>query len=601
MQAVNILHLLLLPLAVLSIWPQPRYIEEGSSTLRLSPNFTILYKAENVFARQDLPKTSRESSDGFENPLTTLPAQQAASATQLLERWRQKILSNAFVPWKFHPRRSAFEPNLQRSSSTNTISNITVERNPWIVNSSSIEAYNIQITEQGEATIYIKDEIGLNHALATFAQLFYRHHDPSLGIYMVTAPLQIQDEPAFEHRGLNLDISRNIITPKDVMRTIEGLAFSKFNRLHLHASDAQSWPLEIPSIPDLARKGAYHESQVWTTSDLHAVQFFGAERGIQVYIELDMPGHTASVHEAFPELITSFNRKPWQNFSAQPPAGQLKLQDKAVETFVSTLLQDLLTRTRPFSPLVHLGGDEITATAYNLTTEQLRPNLQAFVDHTIALIHAHGSTPVVWEELVLDHNLSLPRDTIVQAWRGSSGGDSSNTTSSLAHLVARGHRALFGANSHWYLDCGHGTWLDPNPNRADTPPGGGEAGGGSPIHSPFLDYCSPLKNWRQVYSYYPFADVADEDRPLVLGGEVHLWGELTDGANLDAKLWPRAAAAGEVLWSGGGDRPGERSGVVGETVTRRLAEWRERIVRMGIGAGPVQVTWCLMNEGSCVL
>ena len=80
----------------------------------------------------------------------------------------------------------------------------------------------------------------------------------------------------------------------------------------------------------------------------------------------------------------------------------------------------------------------------------------------------------------------------------------------------------------------------------------------------------------------------------MVGGEVHLWGELTDGVGLDGKLWPRVGAAAEVMWRGGG-------GAVDEGVTRRLAEMRERLVVRGVGAEMVQMTWCLMNEGGCQL
>ena len=81
---------------------------------------------------------------------------------------------------------------------------------------------------------------------------------------------------------------------------------------------------------------------------------------------------------------------------------------------------------------------------------------------------------------------------------------------------------------------------------------------------------------------------------LLVGGEVHLWSELTDSVNLDGKLWPRAAAAAEILWKGP-----VGVGGVSEGVTRRLAEWRERVVGKGVRAEVVQMTWCLMNEGGC--
>ena len=52
----------------------------------------------------------------------------------------------------------------------------------------------------------------------------------------------------------------------------------------------------------------------------------------------------------------------------------------------------------------------------------------------------------------------------------------------------------------------------------------------------------------QVYAYDPLADIPESQQHLVVGGEVHMWAEQTDGVNLDNNLWPRVSAAGEVLW-----------------------------------------------------
>ena len=440
------------------------------------------------------------------------------------------------------------------------------------------ESYSMDVSEDGKVIIGMYHPLGGLHALTTFRQLFYKHSDPHEHIspYTPYIPLSIKDVPKFEHRGLNLDISRNIITPSEVKRTIESLAMNKFNRLHLHASDAQSWPLEIPALPELALKGSYHKDQIWSVADLQKIQDLGAQHGIQVYLEIDMPGHTASIHSAYPDIIRSYNRQPWYHYSAQPCAGQLKLNNTAVTAFITTLLDDLLPRTEPFTSLFHLGGDEVTTNAYDMPPSELKPYLQNFVDYTIAKVHSHFLTPVVWEEHILDYNLSLPNDTIVQVWRAGT----PNGRLALAQVLERGYRALFGTNNYWYLDCGFGGWLDPDPSNPDTP-----------VKSPYLDYCNPLSNWRHVYSYSPLEDIPEHQHHLVLGGEVHMWAEQTDGMNLDSNLWPRAAAAGEILWRGKGE--------VSEDVTRRLAEMREWLVMMGVGSGPVQVTWCLMNPGNC--
>jgi len=103
-----------------------------------------------------------------------------------------------------------------------------------------------------------------------------------------------------------------------------------------------------------------------------------------------------------------------------------------------------------------------------------------------------------------------------------------------------------------------------------------------------------MKNWRHIYAYNPLANISSDVQHLIVGGEVHLWGELNDGTSLDGKLWPRAAAAAEVMWTGG-------DLVVEESVTMRLAELRERLVTLGIGSSMVQMTWCLQNLGDCQL
>lgn len=96
----------------------------------------------------------------------------------------------------------------------------------------------------------------------------------------------------------------------NILRTIDALSWNKFNRLHIHMSDSQSWPLEIPAIPELAKKGAYQTGLSYSPSEFETIQEYGTERGVQVYIEFDMPGHTTSIYHSHPELITAANAKP---------------------------------------------------------------------------------------------------------------------------------------------------------------------------------------------------------------------------------------------------------------------------------------------------
>jgi len=94
----------------------------------------------------------------------------------------------------------------------------------------------------------------------------------------------------------------------------------------------------------------------------------------------------------------------------------------------------------------------------------------------------------------------------------------------------------------------------------------------------------------------PLAGVPSDLAHLVLGGEVHIWSEQTDPVNLDDMVWPRASAAGEVLWSGRTDASGQNRTQL--DASPRLAEMRERMVNRGIKCGPVQMVFCTQSNAT---
>ena len=605
----SVLWLCYLQNAAAAVWPQPATYQTGSQVLWLSPSLSTNYNPANGSIvskrRRAFPSMFEIYISAFFGVDLTVyrqahrrqPAYGSSStpvsSTDILEsaieRMENNLKTTSLIPWKFNPKDANFEPpvnsnrtfisfiNIELAANSNTTSNQTIDNE-------ADESYSLTISTVGNVLIKINSAIGGVRALDTFTQLFYQHSDTAADVYTPLAPVFIQDSPTFTHRGVNLDISRNSISPGNVMHTLDAMSFNKFNRLHLHASDAQSWPIEIPALPQLAQNGAYQPGLSWSVADLEAVQAYGYLRGVQVYLEIDSPGHTAAIAYSFPDLISAFNEQPWSNYSAEPPSGQLKLNSPDVTNFITTLYDDLLPRVSPFASVFHTGGDEINANVYALDPTVnsadptvIQPLLQAFVDHAHGIARSYGLTPIVWEETLLTWNLTLPKaDTIIQTWIGQS---------SLDSVIASGHKALFGDYNHWYLDCGYGQWIDPNTTNTQTP-----------ITPPYADYCSPMKNWREVYSYDPTASYTAEQKEYIVGGEVHLFGELTDPTNLDGKLWPRAAAAAEVMWSG-------PKGVAGvdESATRRLAEMRERLILRGTEANMVQMTWCLQNIGDCSL
>src|SRR5690606_11399195 len=98
------------------------------------------------------------------------------------------------------------------------------------------------------ASITAESSIGILHGLESFKQLFYKHSTDK-AVYTPYAPVKITDKPLLPHRGLNLDVARQWYPVEDIKRTINALAMNKMNRLHLHVTDSQSWPLEIESMP----------------------------------------------------------------------------------------------------------------------------------------------------------------------------------------------------------------------------------------------------------------------------------------------------------------------------------------------------------------
>lgn len=527
--------------------------------------------------------------DSYKNNSAPIAAS-SAIINAAFGRTHRRLFQDRFVPWKFHPRNSPFEPSL--NSTQTFIRNVYITQNGADPENAFKplagevdESYSLSITESGEVHIAATTSYGVLHGLETFSQLFYQHSRSHSGVYTPYAPVTITDKPKFPHRGLNLDVSRSFYPKADIERTIDALAWNKFNRLHLHVTDSQSWPLEIPALPDLAGKGAYRLGLSYSPKDLEEIQEYGAIRGIEVFLEIDTPGHTASIAHAYPDLITAFNVQPgWSTYANEPPSGQLKLNSTAVYQFLEKLWGDLLPRLSPYSSYFHTGGDELNKDAYKLdetvgsnAKEVIQPFLQKFVDFNHAKLRAAGLTPIVWEEMLLEWNLNLGDDVIVQTWVSDE---------AVAQSVAKGYKTLVGNSNFWYLDCGKGQWLDFRPAVAAD-------------FFPFADYCSPIKNWRLIYSYDPLHGIPPNATHLVLGGEVHMWSEQTDSVNLDSTIWPRASAAGEVLWSGAKDASGQNRSQI--EASPRLSELRERMVHRGIRAGPVQMVFCTENGTQCDL
>lgn len=337
----------------------------------------------------------------------------------------QAIFDQSLVPWMLRDPDTDYDPPVTNKrivsldiQQTKRDSKDTFKPKDGAVD----ESYSFNVTEAGRASIRASSSTGVLRALETFTQLFFKHN--SGFIYTSQIPLTITDAPTYPHRGILLDVSRHWYEMDDLRRTIDGLAMAKMNTFHIHITDTQSWPLEIPALPRLAEKGAYQRSLTYSPADMARLFEYGVHRGVQVVLEIDMPGHMG-VEKAYPGLSVAYNERPYGYYCAQPPCGSLRLNNTKVDKFLVKLFDDLLPRVAPYSSYFHTGGDEYRANNSILDPDLktndvaiLQPLLQKFLDHAHDNVRKHKLTPIVWEEMILEWNATLSKDTLVQAWQG---------------------------------------------------------------------------------------------------------------------------------------------------------------------------------------
>lgn len=429
--------------------------------------------------------------------------------------------------------------------------------------------------------------------LETFSQLVWG--DPP----RIAAGVFVSDAPIFAHRGVLLDTSRNFYEVEDILRLIGAMSWNKMNVFHWHITDSQSFPIVLPSEPDLAKKGSYGAEMEYSVEDVKRVVEFGLEHGVRVMPEIDMPAHTGSWAEAYPEIVSCAHMFWWpagyawaDRLAAEPGTGQLNpLKPKTYEV-VKNVIKDVATMFP--EPFYHAGNDEVTPgcwkadpsiqtfLANNGTLSQL---LEIFVNSTLPYIVSLNRTVVYWEDVFLDADVNVrasllpPENIILQTWN--------NGPSNTKKIVSSGYRAIVSSYDFYYLDCGHGEWLGNN-TLYEQPPGTDQGDGGS--------WCGPFKTWQLIYNYDITYGLSEEEAKLVLGGEVALWSEQADPTVLDSRIWPRASAMAEALWSGNRDETGKKRY---PEATDRLNEWRHRMVSRGVRAEPIQPLWCEKNPGMC--
>mmetsp|Transcript_14346 Transcript_14346/g.21493 ORF Transcript_14346/g.21493 Transcript_14346/m.21493 type:complete len:534 (+) Transcript_14346:82-1683(+) len=414
------------------------------------------------------------------------------------------------------------------------------------------ESYSLIISTNDTIHLVAETVYGALRGLETLSQLILYNYDT--GVYYIdSVPITIQDTPRYPHRGLLLDTSRHYQPIAEIERTIDALSYAKFNVLHWHAVDTQSFPFQSLSYPDLW-KGAYTPVERYRHDDIASLVEYGRERGVRVMIEFDVPGHAASWCAGYPEICPS-------NICLQPldPSNELTFD------VIDGLLGECTGRaagegTFPYS-LIHLGGDEVDYTCWTVSEhiqewakkQGLESNediYKYFLDRAASIAREQGRIPVQWVEVFEHFGSALDNDTLVHVWKDKS---------TLDDVLTAGYKALLSNQALWYLD------------HLDT-------------------------TWEDMYTNEPTDDLSPTSDPtLILGGEACMWGETVDPSDLDATIWPRAAAVAERLWS-----PKDQTDI--ESAEDRLQTFRCLLAERGIAAAPVlnnKARSSPPNPGSC--
>ncbi|ROL46620.1 Beta-hexosaminidase subunit alpha [Anabarilius grahami] len=243
-------------------------------------------------------------------------------------------------------------------------------------------------------------------------------------------------------------------------------------------------------------------------------------------------------------------------YKGDVPSGSFGPVDPTVDTTYK-FMERLLKEVKFVFPdsYVHLGGDEVSFACW-----QSNPNVRKFMEKMgfgkdftklesfymesiMNMTAALNKTSIVWQD-VFDYHERIPQDTVLEIWKGE------HYQAELSKMTKAGHRVLLSAP--WYIN-----------------------------------HISYGQDWRISYAVQPqnFSGT-EEQKKLVIGGEVAMWGEYVDATNLTPRLWPRACAAAERLWSD------EEKTLNADLAFPRLVEFRCELLRRGIQAEPLFVGHC---------
>ncbi len=218
--------------------------------------------------------------------------------------------------------------------------------------------------------------------------------------------LRVKDWPHADFTGVMVDLGRQRIPLSAIEQTIQACRVYKVRYLHLHLADDQGWTFPSIAYPLLGTKNtAAHGGippTVYAREDLKALVAYAAARGITLVPEIDLPGHSAAMRRAMPELFASIG-------ADGKPIDLPMIHIGKEETYAAldTIIGEVCDLFQS-SPYFHIGGDETTMgrllelpdTKHFMEKRGLKAGSELFHHFMRSLndmVRKRGKVAIIWE------------------------------------------------------------------------------------------------------------------------------------------------------------------------------------------------------------
>lgn len=415
------------------------------------------------------------------------------------------------------------------------------------------ESYQLSLNKKNNfvnVNISSNSFCGSRHALETLLQMVWV--DPYTKGLFILEEAFVDDAPRFKYRGLMLDTTQTYFPIKHILRTIDGMAASKLNTFHWRTMNSQRFSLQLTNMPRLDLYGIY--DQMYTTEDVRAVASYARIRGIRVLIDFDLLIYVENAwlwekQSSVMDLIPSIESK------ATKTCERIDFNEPHILNIILEIYKEIIELTG-VDDIYYLGGGEVHRNCwlqkFNTTWSKITLNIFRKIESDYNKL---PNMIILWSDLFDSTILNFKAyyDKIILQTRNPIWPPN----------YFSGSCVIISNLETWDLNSGYGTWYEESSTRYNT--------------------------WQKVYEYRPWARKAVS---CVEGGEVTVWTSILDADGLDVRIWPRAAAFAERVWS---DRPES----VTHSVQTRLNLQRRRLMNRDIKSAPLWSTWCTCNTIYC--